>query len=226
MKKALVFLVIWMSIMVSGCTVPGDHDSRLLKIDTMITRFSTDQINGFDYSVIQKNAQQEVLNQQWVEQRIDRSSDIKIYTEFTGLQLTPFDSNNTHIHSNQVIYYYQNEKGTQINDGLVTWEPSTLADYQTMRLPIVRIRKDDLKSYQISESETLNILTAEIELSRIESLTGHKMTGIISMQLEIRYQASTGTLISIKLTYDQTLSQTVMTFSPYYGTAEVILPDR
>lgn len=226
MRKLYLILLGCLLILISGCTNLTDSDPKLVKVDTLITKFNLDESNGFDYSVIQQDDNQVTLNQLLVEQRIDRTSDIKIYTEFSAMNLLPFNLEQTHETENYVIYYYQNEKGTQIGEGSVIWEATTLESYQTIKLPVVRIRKDDFKTYNVSESNDIATLTAVIEINRIESLTGLKLTGIQSMNLEIQYQISTNRLISVKLEYSQVSSNTVMTFTPYYGSAEVVLPTR
>ncbi len=225
MKRWTTMIIIAITLLfISGCQINSTYDENLSNINRILTNFSLDESYGYDYSSIQKDAEDRELNKDTITQRIDRETEVKIYTEVESYRLNTFNLDSQYEITNYVVYFYNNQKGIQHGDDAIIWESTTYEEYNLMTLPIQRIDADNLSAYDVQTSENLTIITCNVKIDKIEKVLGYTISNISELTLVVTFDATEDRLIEIEVSYQQTLSNTVVTFKPNYDIVQVIIP--
>ncbi|HBG33322.1 MAG TPA: hypothetical protein DDW82_06390 [Acholeplasmataceae bacterium] len=223
MKKYVMILILLIVVTsLSACTTTG-ADLELAKIIRLVEGYETDDINGFNFSSTQYSAEQE-LNFDIITQRIERGTEIKAYTEFSERRFNAYNDDDQFSDTNYVLYYYNNQIGTQIGDEPTIWSATTIEEYFVSRLPIVKFLRTDFITYEISQVGTQSVLNGTVKTNSISKLLGFIDDTITTLEIKITYSSLEAQLIEVEIRYEQSATNTVVIYTPFYGTAQVVLP--
>jgi|GEM_PF-5000613 len=224
MKKVILILVISFILMTSGCKPNPNYNPEINAINTMILNFKLDDYYGFEMITTQVDDHDQILNQETWIQHIDRQETLKIMTEISTSQLQPFNLDHMFVESNIVYYFYNNQKGTQVNDGDVVWEESTIESYQTFRFPLKRINTEYFKSYDITIDGDSTVLSAILNPDYTDNALGYTMNGLIDMSIELRFITAEKKITHLIIHFVFELTQIVIEMTPLTDPVQVIIP--
>lgn len=223
-----LIIVIGLSFMLFSCKAKEEEEIPVDEFDVfknIVALYSVDLTNGFDYSATQTLGTN-VVHKKTVEQRIDREVETKIYTEANEEYLQEFSLDDAYHQSITTTYFYRNEVGTQINDGEVSWENISLADYLASNIQLGDIRKDDFVSYDIEVDGNIQTLSGELKLSAINRLFDADTSVIEDNEIVIKIDIEKELLIEFVFHYASQETVTEILFQPYYRVANVVLPQQ
>ena len=185
--------------------------------------FQSQNNNGYDYEAIQTLGDLR-LNETFMTQRIDRSGNIKIYTEVTEHQLLAFNPNQQRQTLEQVYYFHNNQIGVQRGEGALNWRAGTLAEYDCLPIKITTFDQSAFVDITFTEEGNTQVFQAKINPTQLPTTFGVVNNEIRFTLVEIRYSLQTNQLqeISIKLGYE--VSAITILFTPYWQAATVVLP--
>ncbi len=223
MKKLVIFITLSITLLILSACNQINYNPDISNVNATIRDFQLNNIDGYDL-ITEQYVNDVIMNSDHIKERIDRSDDIKIMTEHIQKRLLTFNTVSPYEITQKTYYFYQNQKGTQIEDEPVTWEDSTLEAYQTLVLPVQLIQADDFESFEVSKDNLKNTFVGVIKNSRIRSVLGYTIDTSQDIEFTFIYEPSTKTIIEIKITYTQEASHTDIVFKPFYGQTQVIMP--
>lgn len=224
MKKMISLLFLSMLFVITGCTPNPNYNPEITAINTMIQAFKLDDYHGFVMHTTQYDGEENILNSEsWIQQ-IDRSDQIKIMTEISTQTLAPFNLDHMFIHTTTVYYFYNNQMGTQVDEGSIIWEESTLENYQTFRFPIKRVRTEYFQTYNISMDGSSSVLSATLNTNYMDDALGQTIGGLKEMAFTLTYSTTEKRITHVVIHLGFELTHIVIEMTPLMEPVQVIIP--
>lgn len=227
-KKLGLILMALLMMTLAGCnsftsgTTETTTQSQVQLIERAIEQFDFHDVNGFDFSSIQYLGE-EVVNSDVIEQRVNWT-DNKIYTEFTTSRVTEFQTESAMITDESVYFYYNNQMGTYVDD-VLEWSSMSLDDYLDFSVPDIQLSTEGFSNYSLEFISDSLVLEAELSSSDIVNILGIDGTGVVTASITIKVNETTYELQELTITYEMNLTNTIIIFSPYYDSAQVVIPE-
>jgi hypothetical protein len=200
------------------------YDKEIGKIDNLVKNYKTDSIYGFTFSIVQSSGS-DILNAEWIEQRIEREPEFKSYTEHKVRTMNTYQQDASPYQETETVYFFYNQQlGTLQNNSTVQWQDYSQSDYLQSRMPIVGLKKDYFSTYETNVTGDLTTVSGVIKADQAKALFAQTITGIQNIELKVTYNHVTQLIIKIEISYNQTLTQTTIIYEPHYESMTIIIP--
>ena len=225
MKRLILILNILFLISLSGCTFINNMVEEEKQLDLILEayeNFSYEDTNGYDL-IIEQKLDDIITNKDHIVQRIDWDTPEIVQIDHYIKHLSEFDSEQQFIETNTRYIYTEQKIGEIVNEE-ITWE-NTTDDYISSLTPIESLNKGMIKSYEITEDGEFITIESIIKDNDDHLLLGSSDTSISNMICTIRIEVSSLNIMEINISYAQSLTETTISFIPYYENAQIEIPE-
>ncbi len=226
MRKVLVLIITLVFIfLLSSCSLninPKEEVKDEDKVIALINEYKVEGTNGFDYSLEQK-LNGVTINSHSIIIRLDNTN------ETIGSRIESKKDLNEEISQGQYTElsgeaYYKNGQIATLENGELTWKSCNLSDFVSINISSFDIditKLEELKLSEIGQNKVLTFMVKDSDASSFLGVSG----SIEDLSFEIKTDANCERLISFVMSYSQNLTTTKFTFTPYYGSVSIKLPE-
>lgn len=192
------------------------------QIFSLVNSYIVDGTNGFDYALEQK-LNGNIVNSHTISIRLDNSNGT------VGSRLEYKKDLNEDISQGQytevsATAYYKNSKiATYENDSWV-WKNCQLSEFASVNINSFGFDVSKVTDLNLSTSGKYSVLTFKINDADASSFLGVSKS-IKNLSFEIKLSSSLEQLISFTMSYSQDMTNTQFSFTPYYGSVNIDLPE-
>ncbi len=228
MKKLFVFLIALVCIFsLMGCNkkknnpVVNEYENHK-QVLSLVNNYSVTGTSGFDYSLEQKLAGT-IVNAHIIKIRLDNSTGtIGSRIEYKK-NLNEVISKDQYIEVSATTYYKNSKIATYIN-GEWIWKNCTLNEFVSLNIDSFTFDINSLDNLSLSTSGKYTVLSFEIDDSKAISFLGIS-DSVKNLSFEIKTDTIYSKLISFTMSYSQNLTSTYFSFTPYFGSVNVDIPE-
>lgn len=229
MNKIKIISLLFLSLFLASCgnkdKEPDPSDKALVQsISDVLEKYSYTNTTGYNYIVEQK-VDNIVTNGSYVEQRIEYTEDIKIYTETTNITLNDLSSTEQSSTETVVDFYTNNNKLYYDQDNNLQTVSISIEDYLGSDFILKAITLEMFDDYTISQTGSMIEINGEVLSSSYNEILDDTAS-INSLELTVVIDTDTDQLIKLEINYTQNISSTRITFEPYFIDVQVVIPEN
>lgn len=231
MKKYLLIIIVVVSFLLlgvgfgCGCSneTPNDAYAKERKILELVDQYNfetstIENYRGFDYSVVQKlKTSNETVNERRLVVRVDKDRDFATKEEYKK-ELNEDVQGDQFIEST-ILFKYKNGTASYTDEkGIENTERCTLNDFVEARISsFLPQLSGKLSKSKITEMGTKYILRFTIDDPSSLEFSSSVSNLVVTIVVDKNYSK----ILSVKMSYDQSLTNITFEFVPYYGNVDI-----
>lgn len=221
MKKFVSVMILSLSMLLTmGCH--RKEKTNFEKATDVINNFSVQNTNGFDYS-LKQYLNTDVTNSHEIVLRADFSNEIKAKKVESTKKLNDFRENEQFTEETKTTYFYSNRMA-ELNEDTWKWTTCKEADYFNCGIENFKFDADYFENINEKTQDSYSFKATIIQ-SKINDFLGIETKSINSVTVNITIDLTLTKLISLKINYFQNTTYTEFSFVPYFGEANIDLPN-
>lgn len=226
MKRVWIVMMLLTSILVlSACK----GEEEIIEIDDFtyfveaIEAYSVDDINGVNLHTKQ-SLDGEVIHEEDMELRIDRSGPLKAMTYYYEKALSMFSEEGLYEITESTSYY---SAGESLIEDLEDYQriETTESEYLSgAGLLLKGLSKDNFVDYEIRSLDAFYILEGELKIGSVRSIFNTDISMVLDNQIRIVIDQENNRFVEFEFTYQAENTEVWIEFKPVYEAVSVVLP--